>query len=81
MTETYAIININDLNNVDFTQVIETNKDTIRKSLNGLQFVLKWNETPQFITDGFVVPLQILTHSECLNLMNTPEWSEPIKNN
>ena len=81
MTETYAIININDLNNVDFTQVIETNQDTIRKSLNGLQFVLKWNETPQFITDGLVVPLQILTHSECLNLMNTPEWSEPIKNN
>ena len=79
MTETYAIININDLDNVDFTQVIETNQDTIRKSLNGLQFVLKWNETPQFITDGFVVPLQILTHSECLNLMNTPEWSEPIK--
>jgi hypothetical protein len=40
--------------------------------------VLKWNDTPEFIADGSVVPLQILTHSECLELMDTPEWSNPI---
>jgi hypothetical protein len=79
MTETYAIININDLDNVDFIQVIETNEDTIRKSLDGLKFVLKWNETPSFIADGSVVPLQILTHSECLDLMSTSEWSNTIE--
>jgi hypothetical protein len=78
MTEVYAIISINDLDNVDFSQVIETNQDTIRLSLDGLKFVLKWNDTPEFITDGSVVPLQILTHSECLELMDTSEWSNPI---
>jgi len=79
MTETYAIININDLDKVDFSQVIQTNADTVRKSLDESKFVLKWNETPQFITDGSVVPLEILTHSECLDLMETPEWSKPIE--
>jgi hypothetical protein len=79
MTETYAIININDLDNVDFSQVIQTSADTVRKSLDESKFVLKWNETPQFITDGSVVPLEILTHSECLDLMETPEWSKPIE--
>jgi len=78
MTEVYAIISINDLDNVDFSQVIETNEDTIRLSLDGLKFVLKWNDTPEFITDGSVVPLQILTHYECLELMDTAEWSNPI---
>jgi hypothetical protein len=78
MTETYAIININDLDNVDFSQVIQTSADTVRKSLDESKFVLKWNETPQFITDGSVVPLEILTHFECLDLMETPEWSKPI---
>jgi hypothetical protein len=78
MTETYAIININDLDKVDFSQVIQTNADTVRKSLDESKFVLKWNETPQFITDGSIVPLEILTHFECLDLMETPEWSKPI---
>ena len=79
MTETYAIININDLDNVDFSQVIQTSADTVRKSLDESKFVLKWNETPQFITDGSVVPLEILTHFECLDLMETPEWIKPIE--
>jgi hypothetical protein len=34
---------------------------------------------PTFITDGTIVPLQVLTHEECLELMNTPEWTEIIE--
>jgi hypothetical protein len=40
--EHYAIININDLDNVDFTQIGETSVDTIRKSLDETMFVIKW---------------------------------------
>jgi hypothetical protein len=28
------------------------------------KFVLKWEETPTFIEDGSVLPLQVLTHEE-----------------
>jgi len=79
MTDTYAIIDTNDLLKVDFTQVGQTSADTVRKSLDDSKFVLKWEETPTFITDGTIVPLQLLTHAECLDLMNTPEWSETIE--
>jgi hypothetical protein len=79
MTDTYSIIDINDLLKVDFTQVGETTPSTIRKSLDGSKFVLKWDQTPTFITDGSVVPLQILTHDECLELMETDEWSKPFE--
>lgn len=79
MTDTYAIININDLSKVDFSQVGQTSADTVRKSLDGSMFVLKWEETPTFITDGTIIPLQTLTHQECLDLMNTSEWSEIIE--
>jgi len=79
MTDTYAIIDINDLLKVDFTQVGQTSADTVRKSLDSSKFVLKWEQIPTFITDGTIVPLQILTHSECLDLMNTSEWSENIE--
>jgi hypothetical protein len=74
--EHYAIININDLDNVDFTQIGETSSETIRKSLDETMFVLKWETMPTFITDGTIVPLQVLTHEECLELMETPEWSK-----
>jgi hypothetical protein len=77
--EHYAIININDLDNVDFTQIGETSADTIRRSLDGFKFVLKWVQEPTFIKDGTITPLQVLTHEECLELMNTSEWTEIIE--
>jgi len=78
IADTYAIINIADLPNIDFSQVGETDENTIRKSLDETQFVLKWNTEPTFIADGTVVPLQTLTHNEALALMASAEWSEPI---
>ena len=76
--ETYAIVSITDLANIDFAQIGETDETTIRKSLDDLQFVIKYNTEPSFITDGTVIPLQTLTHTEALTLMASAEWSEPL---
>jgi len=78
ISKTYIIISINDLPNVDFSQVGETSEGTIRKSLDETQFLLKWNTTPTFIADGTIVPLQTLTHAEAVELMQTPAWQEPM---
>ena len=75
---TYAIINTSDLSNIDFSQIGETSADTLRYNLAGTEFVIKWNTTPTFISDGTVVPVSTLTHAEALALMATAEWSEPI---
>ncbi len=77
--ETYAIINIADLPNIDFSQVGETSGNTIRKSLDETQFIIKWNLLPSFINDGTVTPVETLTHSEAIALMSTEAWSEPIE--
>ena len=76
--EKYAIISIADLPNIDFSQVGQTDENTIRKSLDETQFVIKWNTEPTFIADGTVVPVETLTHDEALVLMASAEWSEPI---
>ena len=75
--EHYAIIQTSDLSNIDFSQIGETSADTLRYNLAGTEFVIKWNTTPTFISDGSVVPVSTLTHSEALALMATAEWSEP----
>lgn len=76
--ETYATINIADLPLIDFSQIGETDENTIRKSLDETEFVIKWNTEPSFITDGSVAPLEVMTHNEALVLMASAEWSEPI---
>ena len=76
--EHYAIIQTSDLASIDFSQIGETSADTLRYNLAGTEFVIKWNTTPTFISDGSVVPVSELTHEEALTLMATPEWSEPI---
>ena len=75
--EHYAIINTSDLSNIDFSQIGETSADTLRYNLAQTEFVIKWNTTPTFITDGSVVPVSELTHAEALALMATAEWSQP----
>ena len=77
----YAIINITELDLIDFSQIEETSSNTIRKSIDNTQFVIKWQEgyEPTFIESGAVIPVGIYTHSECLELMNTPAWSQSIE--
>ncbi len=76
---TYAIINIEDLDKVDFSQVGETSVDTIRKNLLDplTQFILKWDVEPTFITDGTIIPDNTYTHKECLELMTDENWTSP----
>ena len=76
----YAICNIaTDLQNIDFSQVGQSSAGTIRRSLDDTLFVIKYNAEPTFIKDGTVTPSQILSHSECLEIMSSAEWSEPIE--
>jgi hypothetical protein len=82
-SKTYAIINLTDIGLIDFSQIAQSSASTVRKSLDNTQFVIKWQEgyEPTFIADGTVVPVGIYTHAECLELMSTPAWSEPIEMN
>jgi len=79
-TRTYATINLTDVGQIDFSQVGQTSASTIRKSLDNTQFVIKWEEgyIPTFITNTNVVPIQTYDHHAILELMTTPEWSEPM---
>ena len=74
----YAIINISDIDLIDFSQIGETNADTLRRNIAQTQFVIKWNTEPSFIADGSVVPVGTYNHTEILQIMDTAEWSEQI---
>jgi len=78
MARTYATALLVDLNNVDFSQVLETSADTIRKSIDETEFLLKWNGAdPSFVTDESVAITWRGDHEATLALMNTAAWTPP----
>ena len=78
IAETYATISITDLELIDFSQIHETSAETIRKSLDETEFVIKYDAVPTFISDGSVEILQAMNHDEALQLMASEEWSQPL---
>jgi len=78
IAETYATISITDLGLIDFSQIHETSAETMRKSIDETEFIIKYDAVPSFILDGSVEILQAMNHDEALQLMTSEEWSEPL---
>lgn len=72
----YIIFNTSELPKIDFTQVMETSIDTVRRSVDGTKTFVKWDGIePSFIsqltnTEG------PYTHEEMLNILSTEEWTQ-----
>ena len=79
IAETYATIDIADLPLIDFAQVGETDQNTIRKSLDGTKFIIKFDVAPTFILDGSVEIIQAMNHGQAVALMQTDEWNAKIE--
>lgn len=73
-TVTYATLPVPDPSDPLWDEVVQR-PDTARRSLDGTLVVVKWTgPTPAHLPDTATV----LTYAECLAVMATPEWSEPI---
>ena len=78
-TRNFMIFNISELSNIDFTQVLETSIDTVRKSVDETKTFVKW--------DGEIIPSSVdnlttkegpYTYEEILTILATEEWSAPM---
>ena len=74
----FMIFNVTELDQIDFTQVLETSAETVRKSVDGTKTFVKW--------DGVIIPDCVLnlltkegpyTYEEILTILATPEWTDP----
>ena len=75
----FMIFNVSELNQINFTQVLETSADTVRRSINGTKTFVKWDGSmPQCISD-LTTKEGPYTYDEILEILNTPEWSEPTQ--
>lgn len=76
---TYVIFNVSELPDIDFTQVLQTSAETCRKSVDGTKTLVKW-ETSSGVpvcVQNLTTKGPYLTHDEILEIMSTPEWTNP----
>ena len=75
----FMIFNVSELPQIDFTQVLETSIDTVRKSVDQTKTFVKW--------DGNTIPSSVealttkegpYTYDEILAILSTPEWVSPM---
>lgn len=74
----YVIVPSEYLTSVNFGEVCQTNPESLRYSLDGKYFLLKYkNEQPEFIFNitNDAIGLQEYTQEEILKILNTEKWS------
>ena len=72
----FMIFNVSELNQINFTQVLETSEDTVRRSIDGTKTFVKWDgPMPQCVID-LSTSEGPYTYDEILTILSTPEWTE-----
>jgi hypothetical protein len=74
----YIIFAISEIGLIDFSQVLETSIDTIRKSVDGTKTFVKWDgDTPACIAN-LTTAEGPYTHEEILAILASEEWTPPF---
>lgn len=66
---TYTILNISELNTIDYSDIPHHSPESVRTSLNGLKFIIKYGVKPSFITDEVEY-----TNSEITTIVSGVDW-------
>ena len=71
----FMIFNVSELDNLDFTQVLETAAETVRRSIDETLTFVKWDGVmPQCVAD-LTTKQGPYTYAEILEILSTTEWT------
>jgi hypothetical protein len=74
----FMIFNVSELNQIDFSQVLETSADTVRKSVNQTKTFVKWDgETIPSSVNSLTTKEGPYTYSEIVGILATSELIDP----
>jgi len=80
MTEEYKnrefmIFSVNELDKIDFTQVLETSADTVRRSVDGTKTFIKWEGSTPSSINTLTTTEGPYTYTEIIDILSTEEWT------
>lgn len=72
----FAIFSTTELPLINFSEVLETNQDTVRTSVDGSLTFVKWDgESPPPSFQVLTTIQGYYTYEEMLEILSSPEWS------
>ena len=76
----FVIFDVSELDKIDFTQVLETSAETVRKSVDGTKTFVKWEGDVPACVESLTTKGDYLTYEEILSILATEEWTVPMGN-
>jgi hypothetical protein len=74
----FMIFNMNEVDTIDFNEILETSQDTLRKSVDGTKSFVKWDsETVPPSVDILTTKEGPYNYDEILEILAGPEWTDP----
>ena len=73
----FMIFNVSELDQIDFTQVLETSADTVRKSVDQTKTFVKWDGIIPDCVLNLLSKEGPYTYDEILAILATLEWTDP----
>ena len=74
----FMIFSVTELDQIDFTQVLETSIDTVRKSVDELKTFVKWDGAMPECVSNLTTKEGPYNYDEILQILSTPEWTDPM---
>jgi hypothetical protein len=75
----FAIFSTSELDKINFSEVLETSADTVRKSVDGTKTFVKWDgEAPEFVSELTTLEGHY-TYTEILDILSSEEWTAPME--
>ena len=71
----FMIFNVSELGQIDFSQVMETSADTVRKSVDQSKTFVKWDGNIPSCVENLTTKQGPYTYNEILQILATPEWT------
>ena len=73
----FMIFNVSELGQIDFSTVLETSAETVRKSVNETKTFVKWDGTIPESVNNLTTKEGPYTYNEILTILSTTEWTDP----
>ena len=70
----FMIFNVSELSQIDFTKVLDTSLNTIRKSIDGSKTFVKWENNIPDCVYNLTTKEGPYTYEEILSILSTTEW-------
>lgn len=74
----FMIFNVSELGQIDFSTVLETSAETVRKSVNETKTFVKWDGTMPTCVSNLTTKEGPYTYDEILVILSTTEWSQQM---